>query len=242
MIHVIDGVLTIPPVVSGISQEAGLSAFLGAVNASNLTKAVNTTPNLTIFAPNNAAFRDISSALDGLTAEEIASILQYHVINGTLAYSSTLTNGSVPTIGGEDVTITITDGEVFVNRARVISADILISNGVLHVIDSVLSPSEKSAIDVAEDTDQPYVAFPGASAGSDIPYTSNIPSATSNNPALASTDVAVASGSPADSGAAGSGSAGSSEGSSTSAATGTMETGAIGVAALIGGAVILANM
>ena len=79
MIHIIDGLLTLPPNVSTVAQEAGLSAFLGAVNATGLTEAVTTTPDLTIFAPNNAAFQDISSALSNLTTEEAAAILQYHL-------------------------------------------------------------------------------------------------------------------------------------------------------------------
>jgi len=244
VIHVIDGLLTIPPNVSVIAQEAGLSAFLGAVNATNLTEAVNTTPDLTIFAPNNGAFEDISSALGNLTAEEAASILQYHVINGTVAYSSTLSNGSVPTLGGGNVTITIIDGEVFVNRARVVTADVLIANGVLHVLDSVLSPNDNGTANGTESDDTPYVAFPGASSGSDVAYTSNIPSPTSTNAALTSTNNAVASGFPENTGAIGGNSAGNPEASSSSSSAfaAPVQTGAIGAAALFGGAAILANM
>ena len=243
MIHVIDGLLTLPPNVSVIAQEAGLSAFLGAVNATNLTEAVNTTPDLTIFAPNNGAFEDISSALGNLTAEQAAEILQYHVINGTVAYSSTLANGTVPTLGGGNITITIVDGEVFVNRARVITADILLANGVLHVLDSVLSPTDNSTANGTESDDEPFNAYPGASSGSDVPYTSNIPSPTSTNAALTSTDIAVASGFPANTGAVGENSAGNPEASSSSSAfAAPIQTGAIGAAALFGGAAILANM
>jgi len=244
VIHVIDGLLTIPPNVSVIAQEAGLSAFLGAVNATNLTEAVNTTPDLTIFAPNNGAFEDISSALGNLTAEQAASILQYHVINGTVAYSSTLANGTVPTLGGGNITITIIDGEVFVNRARVVTADVLIANGVLHVLDSVLSPDNNATANGTESDDEPYVAFPGASSGSDVPYTSNVPSPTSTNEALTSTNNAVASGFPANTGNVGDNSAGNPEASSSSSSAfaAPIQTGAIGAAALFGGAAILANI
>lgn len=198
---------------------------------------------MTIFAPNNAAFQDISSALANLTAEEAASILQYHVINGTVAYSSTLSNGSVPTLGGGNVTITIADGEVFVNRARVIVADVLLANGVLHVLDSVLSSTDNSTANGTESDNEPYNAYPGASSGSDVPYTSNVPSATSSNAALTSTNAAVASGFPENTGAVGGNPAGNPEASSsTSEDAAAMPTGAIGAAALFGGAAILANM
>lgn len=226
-----------------VAQEAGLSAFLGAVNATNLTEAVSTTPDLTIFAPNNAAFQNISSALANLTTEEAAAILQYHVINGTVAYSSTLANGTVPTLGGSNVTITIIDGEVFVNRARVITADILLANGVLHVLDSVLSSNASEPADGTESDDEPTNAYPGASSGSDVPFTSGVPSPTSTNEALITTTIAVAGGYPTNSGEVGENPAGNPEASSESSEdAAAMPTGAIGAAALFGGAAILANM
>lgn len=242
VVHVIDGVLTIPPNVTTTATEANLTAFLGAVEATNLTSAVNTTPDLTIFAPNNAAFQNISSALGNLTVEQAASILEYHVINGTVAYSSTLSNGSVPTLGGGNLTITITDGEVFVNRARVVNADILLQNGVLHVIDSVLNPNDTTA---ANSSSEAGGAFSGASSGSDVPYTSNVPTPSSTNAALATTTDAVASGYPTRTGMIGQNSAGNpsatAERSSSSSAGAAMPTGAMGAAALFGGAAWVAN-
>jgi hypothetical protein len=198
---------------------------------------------LTIFAPNNAAFQNISSALGNLTAEQAATILQYHVIAGTIAYSSTLANGSVPTLGGGNITITVDDdGAVFINRARVVVADVLIANGVLHILDSVLSTTDNSTANGTESSDTPYNAYPGASSGSDIPYTSNVPSATSSNAALTSTNAAVASGFPENTGGLGENSAGNPEASSTSTDAAPLHTGAMGAAALFGGAVILVNM
>lgn len=123
------------------------------MNATGLTEAVTTTPDLTIFAPNNAAFQAISSTLANLTTEQVAAVLQYHVINGTVAYSSTLSNGTVvPTLGGDNITITIVDGDVYVNRARVVTADILLANGVLHVLDSVLSSNDSTPANTTSTT------------------------------------------------------------------------------------------
>ena len=68
---------------------------------------------------------------------QLTDILEYHVIEGTVAYSSDITAGKVTTLQGDDVTISVDGGAVFVNAARVINADILIPQGVLHVIDSV---------------------------------------------------------------------------------------------------------
>merc|ERR1712013_506351 len=244
VVHVIDSLLTIPPNVSTVAQEANLTALLGALNATELTEAVNTTPDLTIFAPNNAAFQDIASVLANISVEDAASVLQYHVINGTVAYSSTLTNGSVPTLGGGNITVTIIDGEVFVNRARVINSDILLSNGVLHVIDSVLSANDSSPANGTESDDEPANAYPGASSASDVPFTSGQPSPTSTNAALTSTTNAVAEGFPTNTGGTiGDNAAGNPEASSTgSEGAAPIQTGAIGAAALFGGAAIFANM
>ena len=226
-----------------VAQEAGLTAFLGAVNATNLTEAVSTTPDVTIFAPLNSAFTNISSALSNLTVEAAAAILQYHVINGTVAYSSTLTNGSVPALAGGNLTITVEDGEVFVNAARVVVADVLLANGVLHVIDSVLNPNNTAAVNATQEG--AANAFPGASSsGSEIPYTSGVPTATSSNAALTSTNDAVASGYPTNTGELGQNSAGnptaSAEASSSSAGA-AMITAGVGAAALFGGAAFLAG-
>lgn len=210
----------------------------------DLIPNVSTTPDLTIFAPLNSAFTNISSALANLTVEEAAAILQYHVINGTVAYSSTLTNGSAPALAGGNLTITVEDGEVFVNAARVVVADVLLANGVLHVIDSVLNPNNTAAGNSTQEG--AANAFPGASsAGSEVPYTSGVPSATSTNAALTSTNEAVASGYPTNTGELGQNSAGnptaSAQVSSSSAAGAPMITAGVGAAALFGGAAFLAG-
>ncbi len=97
---------------------------------------INTTPDLTLFAPNNAAFQSIGSAVANLTREQIAAILQYHAVEGTVAYSSTLMNGtSVQTLAGNNLTITMDGDNVFVNSAKVLRPDVLVANGVIHVID-----------------------------------------------------------------------------------------------------------
>jgi uncharacterized surface protein with fasciclin (FAS1) repeats len=114
-----------------------LSSLRGALNATNLLDTANNTPNLTIFAPNNAALQAIGSGLANLTTEQISSVLTYHVVPGILGYSSGLTNGTVlPTVNGTNLTVTINNGRVFVNNARVITPDVLVANGVVHVIDA----------------------------------------------------------------------------------------------------------
>jgi hypothetical protein len=96
-------------------------------------------------------------------------------VQGAVGYSTTLSNNTkLPTLAGEqELTITIdTEGAVFVNNARVINSDILIANGVLHVIDTVLNPAEADAQPSTGDE-------PSATLGSVVPFTSGIEPETS---------------------------------------------------------------
>lgn len=135
VIHVIDSVLTIPQSASSTAVAAGLSGLAGALTTADLVDTVDGLTDVTIFAPSNAAFSAIGSAVANLTVEQLSSILTYHVVQGTVGYSSILTNTTLTTVNGADVTISIVDGEVYVNSARVITPDVLIAGGVVHVID-----------------------------------------------------------------------------------------------------------
>lgn len=218
-----------PTNASTTALAAGLTGVAGALTFADLVDAVDSLEDVTIFAPNNAAFQDIASALTDLTPEDAASILQYHVVNGTVAYSSQIANGTnVTSMTGAPLNITIEDGEVFVNAARVITADVLIAGGVIHVIDSVLNPN--STIAPNPDSDEPVVQFEGAMEG-DVPYTDGIPEPTGSP--LPTTD-AVAEDYP------------ETPATTAGAATETSEdsaprvTGAIGAAALFAGAAYMA--
>ena len=132
----IDSVLTIPMNCSSTATEAGLSGVVGLLEQAKLASAVDTAKDLTVFAPNNEAFQKIGSALPNLTMEQVAGILEYHVVNGTVGYSSTLKNGSMLTaMNGGKLKITIDGSNVFVNSAKVVTPDVLVANGVIHVID-----------------------------------------------------------------------------------------------------------
>ena len=109
----------------------------------------------TVFAPTNEAFSELFDSLEGYDSLEdfeseeeralLISILTYHVVSGTAALSTDLTDGQqITTVQGEDIGISI-EGDVFVQDATgeeavVTQADIVVSNGVVHVIDKVLIP------------------------------------------------------------------------------------------------------
>ena len=136
IVHVIDNVLTIPASVSETALDAGLSSLIGAVTQAGLAAGIDELPDITLFAPSNAAFQAVGSAFTGASVDLLGSVLEYHVINGTVAYSADLTNTTVPSLNGNDLTITVgADGSIFVNQARVIIPNVIVANGVVHVID-----------------------------------------------------------------------------------------------------------
>lgn len=134
MIHVIDTVLTLPESDSATASAANLTALTGALTTANLVTALDGLKDVTIFAPSNAAFQAIGSAVGSLSTAQLAQILEYHVVNGTVGYSSGLKNMTLPTLGGGSVNITVEGGNVFVNSAKVTIPDVLVANGVVHVI------------------------------------------------------------------------------------------------------------
>lgn len=223
MIHVIDRFLVLPEVVSDTLTTANLTSLRGALNATDLLEAVDTTPDVTIFAPSSQAFQDIGSALANLTTEQASNILTYHVVNGTVGYSSGIENGTVLTaLNGQNLTITIgEEGRIFVNSARVTIADILVANGVVHVIDEVLNPANATIADPSDEEGEG--AFPGATPASDVPYTSGQPTATTSINEEATSAAAPGASS-----------------SSTGAAPAAMKTGSIGMGALLGAAAVYA--
>ncbi|CAO1602173.1 hypothetical protein XANCAGTX0491_005803 [Xanthoria calcicola] len=180
VVHIIDNVLTVPRNISSTATSAGLSAVVGALSQAQLVDTVQSLSDVTIFAPNNSAFQAIGSALPNLTMTQLAGILSYHVVNGTVAYSSMLENDmTVPALAGGDLRITISDGDVFVNSAKVLIPDVLVANGVVHVIDNVLNPNNTMAM--PEPTAEVQsAAFEGATSTDNLGgLTSGVPTPTS---------------------------------------------------------------
>ncbi|KAI4087685.1 MAG: hypothetical protein LQ339_008845 [Xanthoria mediterranea] len=180
VVHIIDNVLTVPRNISSTATSAGLSAVVGALSQAQLVDTVQSLSDVTIFAPNNSAFQAIGSALPNLTMTQLAGILSYHVVNGTVAYSSMLENDmTVPALAGGDLRITISDGDVFVNSAKVLIPDVLVANGVVHVIDNVLNPNNTMAM--PEPTvEVQSAAFEGATSTDNLgSLTSGVPTPTS---------------------------------------------------------------
>ena len=189
IIHIIDKLLLIPLSISATLIAGNFTALAGAATSANLVEPLESLSDVTIFCPNNDAFQKLAGTGANITDEQLAEILQYHVVQGAVGYSTTLSNDlKLPTLAGEELTITIDEeGGVFVNNARVINSDILIANGVLHVIDTVLNPAEADAEPSAGEE-------PSATLASIVPFTSGIEAETSVYSELTQTTSFVAAG------------------------------------------------
>jgi len=135
---------TIVDVAAGGPQ---FSTLVAAVKAAGLVDTLSSAGPFTVFAPTNDAFNKLpSGTLDSLLKPEnrskLRAILLYHVVAGTVK-STDLKDGDVKTANGEPVKIDVAGGTVKVNDATVTKADIPASNGVIHVIDTVLIPTAK---------------------------------------------------------------------------------------------------
>jgi len=149
VIHIIDNVEIPPTDIVDQAVSYGLTTLLAAVVAADLDGAV-TLPSLTIFAPTNEAFANAGLNISALTQDQLTAILELHVV-ASVAYSTQLSQGQkIPTLAGSSLTVNIaSNGSVqFVgpkNTATVVTPNILVSNGVIHVIDTVLVPGSGAA-------------------------------------------------------------------------------------------------
>lgn len=126
------------------------STLVSLVQAAELVDALSAEGPLTVFAPTNAAFEALPAAvIDYLanTPEALVSVLTHHVVEGAVL-STDLAEGDVPSLQGSPITVSFIGGGVQVDGANVVTADLVASNGVIHVIDSVILPDfELPAVD-----------------------------------------------------------------------------------------------
>ena len=123
--------------------EAGqFTTLVAAVKAAGLVETLSGTGPFTVFAPNDAAFAKLpKGTVEGLLKDKakLTAVLTYHVVSGKVMAKDVMKMKSAKTLQGGSLTIDTSDG-VKVDGAKVIQADIEVSNGVCHIIDSVLMP------------------------------------------------------------------------------------------------------
>jgi uncharacterized surface protein with fasciclin (FAS1) repeats len=120
------------------------STLVSAVTSADLATTLSGTGPYTVFAPTNAAFEKVpQETRDELMSpagqQDLANILTYHVVAGAVKSTDLSDDMKAATVEGSEITVDLDNG-VMINDATVVQADIEASNGVIHVIDSVLMP------------------------------------------------------------------------------------------------------
>ena len=227
IVHIIDRFLQLPVNVTDTVVQLGLRSAVGALQVAGLADTVDTASNITCFIPENSAFQAIGATLATESQSNLSRILEYHVVKSGVFYSTDLMNGTNLT-SYNDLPLTITtemeNGTevIYVNSAKVITPNVLVANGVVHVIENVLNPGNRTAVANSSATDN---AFSGASSATGEVFTSGVASAT----------VTV------DTSAVASAQATASGSSSSSGLAGPVATAGMGAAALFGGAALVLN-
>ena len=131
-------------VVAIAAGNADFSTLVAAVKAADLAETLSGAGPFTVFAPTNAAFDKLpKGTVEDLLKPEnkakLAAILTYHVVAGKVMAADVKT-GMVKTVQGTDLDVKVTADGVTVNDAKVVKTDIVGSNGVIHVIDTVVLP------------------------------------------------------------------------------------------------------
>ena len=148
VIHVVDKVI-LPPadpttqtIVGNLVAQGNFTTLVAAVQAAGLVDTLNSAGPFTLFAPTDAAFAKLPpGTVNALLADipTLTDILLYHVIAGAEVLSSQVTDGAVIMANGDAATLSTTEG-VKINDAKVTGADWRSSNGVIHIIDTVILP------------------------------------------------------------------------------------------------------
>ena len=127
------------------AQNTGMhDSLVAALSHAGLVSALQADGPFTVFAPTDDAFAAAGIDLSTFDTDEenatLSDILLYHVVSGSVAASDVTDGMSAEALNGDDLSFTVSDGSVMVNDATVTTADVMASNGIIHVIDKVLMP------------------------------------------------------------------------------------------------------
>jgi uncharacterized surface protein with fasciclin (FAS1) repeats len=133
-------------IIANVSNASNLTTLVAAVKAADLVTTLQGPGPFTVFGPTNAAFAKLpAGTVETLVKPEnkakLASILTYHVVSGTYKTSDLKDGQILKTVNGQELKITMANGKTMVNGAIIETPNVLQSNGVAHVIDTVLIPT-----------------------------------------------------------------------------------------------------
>ena len=132
-------------IVDTAVSAGSFNTLVAAVQAADLAATLKGEGPFTVFAPTDEAFAKLpEGTVDDLlkpeNKEKLQAILLYHVVPGKVMAADVVGMSSAKTAGGQSFSITQKEGKVYVDEAEVVQTDIVCSNGVIHVIDTVIIP------------------------------------------------------------------------------------------------------
>ena len=149
MIHVLDAVLSVPSTIAATAQSQGFSTLVAALDAAQLTAtfADAATGPFTVFAPTNAAFAALPAGLltqllQPINRPVLQQVLRFHVVTQPLTAADVAlrVGQGIVTLQGASIPVTQSANGPLLGGFRVLTANVLASNGVVHAIDGVLVP------------------------------------------------------------------------------------------------------
>ncbi len=146
-----------PDIVDTAIGAGSFKTLAAALKAADLVDTLKGPGPFTVFAPTDEAFAKLpAGTLDELlkpaNKAKLASILTYHVVPGSVMAADVVKLSNAPTVNGQRIAVGVKGAEVTLNgRSKVVKTDIACGNGVIHVIDSVILPVEKTIPQVAAD-------------------------------------------------------------------------------------------
>jgi uncharacterized surface protein with fasciclin (FAS1) repeats len=145
LIHVIDAVIMPRDIVDTAISAGSFNTLVAAVKAAGLVETLKGDGPFTVFAPTDEAFAKLpkgtlESLLKPENKDKLAAILTYHVVAGKVLAADVVKIDSAKTVNGQSVKVSTKGGAVMVDGAKVLKTDVLGTNGVIHVIDSVMLP------------------------------------------------------------------------------------------------------
>lgn len=141
-----DKKMKLKDIVTTAVDAGSFKTLATALTEAGLIETLKGKGPFTVFAPTDAAFAKLpKGTLESLLKDKKAlkKILLYHVVAGNVMASDVVKLKDAKTVEGSDVMIEVKDGNVMINNAKVTTADVKASNGVIHIIDTVLLPPAK---------------------------------------------------------------------------------------------------
>jgi uncharacterized surface protein with fasciclin (FAS1) repeats len=136
-----------PTVAGYVTADTSFSILLAAVSKAGLAGALSTAGTYTVFAPTNKAFRDAgitTATIASLDSATVKGIVSYHALGATVSSTAVPASDTVKTLNGKNLFASNNANGVFVNGIKVVTPNVAVSNGIIHVIGTVLTPPTKT--------------------------------------------------------------------------------------------------